>query len=136
MVDQLMLQRETLLGRAVAPVEQWRHDDALVQHANRHGTVHGLALYDADAAELLGIALAWAGTDAEPEGAVGRLVPDQECDRAAGPSPEQGGHPPHVSATPRQPTGPTPPPTGESRGGTGTGNARTKSRQRWQPQQH
>src|SRR3546814_7106544 len=82
MVDQLMLQRETLLGRAVAPVEQWRHDDALVQHANRHGTVHGLALYDADAAELLGIALAWAGTDAEQEGAVGRLVPDQECDRS------------------------------------------------------
>src|SRR3546814_17901841 len=93
MVDQLMLQRETLLGRAVAPVEQWRHDDALVQHANRHGTVHGLALYDADAAELLGIALAWAGTDAEPEGAVGRLVPDKECDRAAGPSSATDRHP-------------------------------------------
>src|SRR3546814_17934148 len=58
MVDQLMLQRETLLGRAVAPVEPWRHDDALVQHANRPGTVHGPALYDAAPPRLPGIPLA------------------------------------------------------------------------------
>src|SRR3546814_17416245 len=118
MVDQLMLQRETLLGRAVAPVEQWRHDDALVQHANRHGTVHGLALYDADAAALLGITLAWAGTDAEQEGAVRRLVPDPEFDRPAGPHREQHGHPLPGSGIHLPPPDPGPPPPGGTHGDT------------------